>query len=144
MFYAGVSSHQLLQNSTLVVNDSEGNAQVTKLLTHFYGMAGVVIPISDNVIFRPSILTKYVRNAPPQLDLNASFLLVNKLWLGVSYRTEKAVSFMTEINIADNFRVGYSYDIWMNELKAYNKGSHEIRLSFDINVAKRILTPRYF
>jgi len=144
MFYAGLSSHQLLQNSTLVVNDEEGNTQVTKLLTHFYGMAGVAIPLGDNVIFRPSMLAKYVKNAPPQLDLNASFLFSNKLWAGVSYRTEKAISFMTEINIADNFRVGYSYDIWMNELKAYNKGSHEIRLSFDINIAKRILTPRYF
>jgi type IX secretion system PorP/SprF family membrane protein len=143
-FYAGLSSHQLLQNSTLVVEDSEGNTQVTKLLTHFYAMAGTAIPISDNVIFRPSMLAKYVKNAPPQLDLNASFLFSNIIWLGVSYRTEKAVSFMTEINIAENFRVGYSYDIWMNELKSYNKGSHEIRLSFDINVAKRILTPRYF
>lgn len=143
-FYAGISSHQLLQNQTLLVQDSEGNTQVTKLLTHFYGMAGVAIPVGENVIFRPSVLAKYVKNSPPQVDLNASFLFANTIWLGVSYRTEKAVSFMTEINIAQNFRVGYSYDVWFNELKSYNKGSHEIRLSFDINVAKRILTPRYF
>jgi type IX secretion system PorP/SprF family membrane protein len=143
-FFAGLSSHQLLQNNTLVTTDAEGNTQVSKLLTHFYGMTGVVLPLGDNVMFRPSLLAKYVKNAPPQLDLNASFLFANKFWLGASYRTEKAVSFMTEINIADNFRVGYSYDVWLNELKAYNKGSHEIRLSFDINVGKRLLTPRYF
>jgi hypothetical protein len=29
-------------------------------------------------------------------------------------------------------------------LQSYNKGSHEIRISFDFNVGKRILTPRYF
>jgi len=143
-FFAGLSSHQLLQNQTLSVSDSEGNTQVSKLLTHFYGMTGVIVPISDNVIFRPSLLVKYVKNSPPQLDLNASFLFADKLWLGVSYRTEKAISIISEINIKQNIRVGYSYDIWLNELKAYNKGSHEIRLSFDINVAKRILTPRYF
>jgi type IX secretion system PorP/SprF family membrane protein len=143
-FFAGLSSHQLLQNNTLVTSDAEGNTQVSKLLTHFYGMTGVIIPLGDNVIFRPSMLVKYVKNAPPQLDLNASFLFADKFWLGASYRTENAVSFLTEINIANNFRVGYSYDIWLNELKAYNKGSHEIRLSFDINVAKRLLTPRYF
>jgi type IX secretion system PorP/SprF family membrane protein len=143
-FFAGLSSHQLLQNQTLSVSDSEGNTQVSKLLTHFYGMTGAIVPISDNVIFRPSLLVKYVKNSPPQLDLNASFLFADKLWLGVSYRTEKAISIISEINIKQNIRVGYSYDIWLNELKAYNKGSHEIRLSFDINVAKRILTPRYF
>ena len=127
-----------------LVKDSSGNTQFSKLLTHFYGMAGVAIPMGENVVFRPSFLAKYVTNAPPQLDINASFLFANTLWLGASYRTEKAVSFITEINIAQNFRIGYSYDIWLNGLKAYNKGSHEIRLSFDINVGKRILSPRYF
>jgi type IX secretion system PorP/SprF family membrane protein len=144
-FYAGISSHQLLQNQSLVVQDSAtGNTQFTKLLTHFYGMTGVAIPLGDNIVFRPSLLAKFVKNAPPQLDLNASFLFVNTFWLGVSYRTEKAISFITEINVTQSLRVGYSYDIWLNELKAYNKGSHEIRLSYDFNVNKRMLTPRYF
>ncbi len=143
-FYAGLSSRQLLQNETIIVTDTAGNTQFSKLLTHFYGMTGVAIPLSENVVFRPSLLVKFVQNAPPQLDLNASFLFANILWLGASYRTEKAVSLITEVNIAQNLRIGYSYDIWLNELKAYNKGSHEIRLSYDFNVKKRILTPRYF
>jgi type IX secretion system PorP/SprF family membrane protein len=143
-FYAGLSSYQLLQNQTMVVEEPDGNTQFSKLLIHFYGMTGVAIPLGDNVVFRPSLLAKYVKNAPPQLDLNASFLFANILWLGVSYRTEKAISLITEINIAQNLRIGYSYDIWLNELKAYNKGSHEIRLSYDFNVSKRMLTPRYF
>jgi type IX secretion system PorP/SprF family membrane protein len=143
-FYAGLSSQQLLQNQTLVVDETDGNTQFSKLLTHFYGMTGVAIPMGENVVFRPSMLAKYVKNAPVQLDLNASFLFANTLWLGASYRTEKAVSLMTEVTIAQNLRLGYSYDIWLNELKAYNRGSHEIRLSFDFNVSKRMLTPRYF
>jgi len=143
-FYAGVSSHQLLQNQTLLVKDSVGNTQFSKLKTHFYGMTGAAFPLGENVVFRPSLLAKFVNNAPPQLDLNASFLFANTLWLGVSYRTEKAISLITEINIAQNFRIGYSYDIWINELQAYNKGSHEVRLSFDFNVGRRILSPRYF
>jgi hypothetical protein len=52
---------------------------------------------------------------------------------------------MTELNITENLRIGYSYDIWFNELQAYNKGSHEIRLGFDLGVFdKRMLNPRYF
>ena len=143
-FFAGISSRQLLQNQSLIVKDTLGNTQFTKLLTHFYGMTGAAIPLGENVVFRPSLLAKFVKNAPPQLDVNASFLFANTLWVGASYRTEKVVSFIAEINIAQNFRIGYSYDIWLNELKAYNKGSHEFRLSFDINVGKRLLSPRYF
>jgi type IX secretion system PorP/SprF family membrane protein len=143
-FYAGISSRQLLQNQSLLVKDSIGNTQFTKLMTHFYGMTGAAFPLGENVVFRPSLLAKFVNNAPPQLDLNASFLFAQTLWLGVSYRTEKAISLITEVNIAQNLRIGYSYDIWLNELQAYNKGSHEIRMSFDFNVGKRMLSPRYF
>lgn len=143
-FYAGVSARQLLQNQSLLSTDQLGNTQFSKLATHFYAMTGAAFPLSDNVVFRPSLLAKFVNNAPPQLDLNASFLFANTLWVGASYRTEKAIVLITEVNIAQNLRIGYSYDIWMNELQSYNKGSHEIRISFDFNVGKRILTPRYF
>jgi type IX secretion system PorP/SprF family membrane protein len=143
-FYAGLSTLHLFQNLSTMVQDSAGNTQYTKLVSHFYGMTGAAFPLGDKVVFRPSLLAKFVQNAPPQVDLNASFLFVNTLWLGLSYRTENAISFITEVNIAQNFRIGYSYDIWLNELKIYNKGSHEIRLSYDFNVGNRILSPRYF
>jgi type IX secretion system PorP/SprF family membrane protein len=143
-FYAGISSQQLLQNQSLVFTDNAGTKQFTKLLAHFYAMSGVAIPLNNNIVFRPSVLAKFVKNAPPQLDLNASFLFNNKFWLGASYRTVKAVSFITEFAVTQNFRIGYSYDIWLNELKSYNKGSHEIRMSFELNNNKRLLTPRYF
>jgi len=143
-FYAGVSARQLLQNQSLLSTDQVGNTQFSKLATHFFAMTGAAFPLNDNVVFRPSLLAKFVNNAPPQLDLNASFLFANTLWVGASYRTEKAIALITEVNIAQNLRIGYSYDIWMNELQSFNNGSHEIRISFDFNVGKRILTPRYF
>ncbi len=141
-YYFGFSSKQLFQNqmSVVSVNGREG---FTKLLRHFYGMAGAAFPLSDQVVFRPSVLVKFVQNAPPQLDLNASFLFAKTFWIGASYRTEKAFSILTELNVSPNLRLGYSYDIWFNELKGYNKGSHEIRLGFDFGKS-RMLTPRYF
>ena len=142
-FYFGLSSKQLLQNQTAVVV-VDGKNQFTKLLRHFYGIAGVAFPVSDNLVFRPSLLVKYVTHAPPQLDLNLSFLIGSSFWLGASYRTEKAVSLMTEIRVTPTVRIGYSYDIWLNELRAYNKGSHELRIGFDIVRKSRMITPRYF
>jgi type IX secretion system PorP/SprF family membrane protein len=143
-YYVGVSSKQLFQNQMGVVT-VDGRDEFTKLLRHFYGMAGAAFQLSDEVVFRPSMLVKFVQNAPAQMDLNASFQLFGSFWAGVSYRTEKAMSFMTEFNISDNMRIGYSYDVWFNELQAYNKGSHEIRLGFDLDIFKRrMLSPRYF
>lgn len=144
-YYLGLSSKQLFGNTALTITDKNSNTQFYKLVNHFYGIAGLAIPLSDNLVFRPSALAKYAPNAPLQVDLNASFLINNIFWIGASYRTEKAVSFITEINLTENLRLGYSYDIWLNELKVLNKGSHEIRLGYDFNLYNsRMRTPRYF
>lgn len=143
-YYLGFSSKQLLQNQMSIVQVN-GKDEFTKLLRHFYGMAGAAFPLSEGLVFRPGLLVKFVQNAPPQMDLNASFLFSNTFWLGASYRTEKAISLMTEFNLTENLRLGYSYDLWFNELQAHNKGSHEVRLGFDFDILKkRMLTPRYF
>jgi len=143
-YYIGLSSKQLFQNQMGIVNVN-GKDQFTKLLRHFYGMAGAALPVSDGVVFRPSILAKFVKNAPPQLDLNLSLLLADFVWLGASYRTERALSVMTEFLATRNLRIGYAYDIWFNELQVHNKGSHEVRLGVDLDVFRfRMMTPRYF
>jgi type IX secretion system PorP/SprF family membrane protein len=143
-FYAGFSSHQLLQNQWLVVYDTLGNSGFSKLFRHFYFMSGGAVEIGDNLVFKPSMIAKYVKNAPVQFDFNISFLISKVLWLGAAYRTHSAISLITEFNVTQNMRIGYSYDMWLNELKIERNGSHEFRLSFEINNNKRMKTPRYF
>ncbi len=142
--FAGISSKQLLQNQYGMVNVN-GKSAYSRLMRHFYGMGGLALPISDKLIFRPSTLIKYVANAPLQVDINASFLINEQVWLGMTYRTEHALVFITEFNIGSKLRIGYSYDLYLNELINNNKGSHEIRLGLDIDMLRnRMLTPRYF
>jgi type IX secretion system PorP/SprF family membrane protein len=142
--YVGISSKQLLQNEYGMVTVN-GKKTYSKLLRHFYGIAGLAIPLSDKVIFRPSALVKYVKNAPWQLDLNASILFNDLFWLGMTYRTDGDIVFLTEINISRKYRIGYSYDVNVKDMIHYNSGSHEIRLGVDLDLLKnRMYTPRYF
>jgi type IX secretion system PorP/SprF family membrane protein len=143
--FAGVSSKQLLQNEYGMVTGEDGTKTYSKLLRHFYGMAGIAVPVSDMVVFRPSVLVKYVKNAPWQMDLNASFLFNDLFWLGMSYRTDGDLVFLTEFNISRKFRIGYSYDVNVTDRIHHNSGSHEIRLGIDLDLLKnRMYTPRYF
>jgi len=142
--FAGLSSKQLFQNEYGLAKIDD-KTTYTKLLRHFYGMAGLAVPLNDKLIFRPSLLAKFVKNAPLQFDVNANLLFGDIFWIGASYRTEKAIVFLTEFRISEKFRVGYSYDIYLNELQPQNKGSHEIRLGIDIDTFhSRMMTPRYF
>ena len=143
-WYAGISSKQLLQNEYGLVT-VDGKQTYSKLLRHFYGMAGVAVPVADRVIFKPSVLVKYVQNAPWQMDLNASMLLNDLLCLGMVYRTNGDLVFLTEITFGGKYRFGYSYDVNVKDRIHYNSGSHEIRLGIDLDLLKnRMFTPRYF
>lgn len=143
--FAGISSKQLLQNEYGMVTGSDGKKTYSRLMRHFYAMAGLAIPVSDNLIFRPSALVKYVPDAPWQLDLNASFLVHELIWLGMGYRTDGDLVFLTELNIGRKYRLGYSYDVNVKDRINYNSGSHEIRLGLDLDLLKnRMFTPRYF
>lgn len=146
-FYVGISSAHLMQNKIVVAeNTTDDKTSFTKLLRHFYAIGGVGIPISDNLILRPSTVLKYVANSPVQADLNLSLLIREVFWIGLGYRTENCMNLMAEVIIAKNLHIGYSYDAWFNPLNAYNKGSHEIRLGYDIDVFKkeRMSSPRLF
>lgn len=142
-YYFGLSSKHLMQKE-FSYHREDGQSVYGKLLRHFYGMAGVAIPMTDHITFRPSTLIKYVANAPMQVDVNASFLFNDVFWVGASYRTQRALVLITEICLSEKLRLGYSYDFYMNELEGYNRGSHEIMLRYDINWDGRMLTPRYF
>jgi type IX secretion system PorP/SprF family membrane protein len=142
--FLGVSSKQLLQNDFgYAVKD--GKSSFSKLTRHFYLMGGFAMPLDDKIVFRPSMMAKYTPNAPVQIDLNASILFGNVFWVGASYRSAKAISFMTEFKISDRLKLGYSYDLYLNELQPFNYGSHEIRLGFEFPLYEsRMRTPRYF
>jgi type IX secretion system PorP/SprF family membrane protein len=146
-YYFGISSTHLLEEQFMIATDNQtSSTSFSKLLRHFYGMAGYVIPVSDEITLKPSVLLRYVANSPLQADINFNMLIHSIIWIGVGYRTESSITLMTEVNIAKGLRVGYSYDMWFNPLQSNSKGSHEIRLGYDLDLFNtgRMSSPRYF
>ncbi|HHG83514.1 MAG TPA: type IX secretion system membrane protein PorP/SprF [Bacteroidetes bacterium] len=141
-FYLGASAPRLIEQS-LAQNKSISSAIQSR---HYFFTTGLVLGADHAVVkFRPSILVKYQDAAPVQFDLNAHFLIADRLWLGASYRTQDAIVLMAELNLSTFFRIGYAYDITTSDLKNYSTGSHEFMLGFDLNFHKRaMISPRYF
>lgn len=108
-------------------------------------VGGRAFRINRELIFKPSVLIRAAINQPAFIDLNASLLIREKLWLGASYRRGYGVVAMIEYNIDKSLRFGYSYDISVTSLNRQNWGSHEIFIGYDINLFRsRIVSPRYF
>ena len=143
-FYAGVSVPNLLRNK--YKNPYVVSADVAaRQRVHVFGTAGVVVPLGENIDFKPSMLVKITQSAPIEFDFNASIFFNKTLWLGASYRTGDAMIFMLEYVFKNKYRIGYAYDLTLTELNNYNNGSHELMLGVDLGWTKsRIKTPRYF
>lgn len=115
------------------------------LRRHYLLTAGVIFDVAKQIKLKPSILVKYVESAPMELDINLSAVINDAFWLGVSYRTNDAVALIFEYQTNSYFRIGYSYDITLSNLRSYSNGSHEIMIGVDFGKdLKKIKTPRYF
>ena len=106
--------------------------------------AGVSVPNPD-VVIKPSVLVKYVQNAPVEADFNVNVLFAQVLWVGGSYRTGDSFVALLELQLTKKFRLGYSYDFTTTDVKNYSAGSHEIMIGYDFGYdIMKVKTPRYF
>lgn len=140
-FYVGFAVPHILTNDFV----SEGGQLVYDQERHFYLTSGAVFDLNHWLKFKPSLLFKAVPGAPVELDLNGNFLLNNVLWVGAGLRSYDSVHLMTQLQLTNQFAVGYTFDLTTTELRRENSGTHEIMLNYRFNFnRKRIITPRYF
>jgi len=141
-FYLGLSVNHLAgiskSNSSM-----DGNSEF--ILDRHYSLAtGYAFAANPNIVVKPSLLVKYVNGAPINIDINTSVLFSKVFWLGASYRSSGSIILITEYNISDFLRIGYSYDFILGNLKKYNSGSHELFIGVDFALGKqKTISPRY-
>lgn len=142
-FYVGLSIPNILKTKHF----EKSNGIITKASEemHAFFTAGVVFELSDELKFKPSVLSKFALHTPLSLDVSANFLLNNKLEFGASYRWDDAVSGMFNVLVSDNLKVGYAYDHTLSNLGMFNSGSHEIFILFDFSfIGAQVKSPRFF
>lgn len=142
--YIGFSIPRLLSMS--LSNSSLSTAATSR---HYYFAAGYVFKINSVIDFKPSVLLKITENAPITLDINASFFLFERFWVGGMYRFHESAGMNLAYIVKDFMMIGYAFDYPFNDLRTNNSitnfGSHEVVLSFDFMKKKRsIVGPRYF
>jgi len=142
-YYLGLSVPKLIENK--INKNGVSTQSISKEQMHVFFMAGYVFDVNRIVKFKPSILTKYVKNAPVSLDMTGTFLFYERLWLGAMYRVGDSFGGLFQLQATNQLKIGYSYDLPVSELGAYNSGTHEIMVTFDFNFGRgRVRSPRYF
>ena len=140
-FYAGFSAPYLLNN--LYPNHQETSQ--ARQYRHWFASAGYVLELNRDLKLKPNVLVKAVQGAPVEVDLNANLLIKETLWVGMSYRSFDALSWLVEFQFTPKLRAGYAYDMTVSPLRQVNNGSHELMLNYRLSFQKsKIITPRYF
>jgi type IX secretion system PorP/SprF family membrane protein len=140
-FYAGLSVPYGLNNK---VADFENINSVATQKRYYYLTGGYSLEVSPVVKLLPSMLLRFQEQAPLSVDINLVTVFYDVVGLGVSYRNGgtwsplrgDAIVGMFELQINENFHVGYAYDFTLSQLAAYSNGSHEIMLNYRIKIPK--------
>jgi type IX secretion system PorP/SprF family membrane protein len=99
--------------------------------------AGVSLPMTPDLVFRPSVLVLVPTDNELQIDYNLKAYIQQRLWIGASYRAVKSMVIMAGFHISDALSASYSYEMSMNGFKQFNDGSHELVVGIRLNNFKR-------
>jgi type IX secretion system PorP/SprF family membrane protein len=108
----------------------------TYLVRHYYLMGGYNIKLSDPLFeLRPSFLFKSDL-ASWQLDINTNIVFNKRFWGGITYRVQDAIALLMGMEMENGLRVGYSFDLVTSSLSRYGYGSHEIFVSYSLDLER--------
>ncbi len=141
-FYLGLSVPRITENSFVEGSESYGNGNEVR---HYYGMMGVVFNMNENLVLRPSVMTRVSQGAPYSVDININTVLYDKFWLGAMYRLNESFGGIIQFQINPQVKFGYAFDLNTNQLSSYHSGTHEIMINYEFNFNKeKVINPRYF
>jgi type IX secretion system PorP/SprF family membrane protein len=142
-YYVGLSAPKLMENE---IDAVDGSGIVTAAeVRHYFLVAGYVMDIDRSLKFKPSLMVRSVSGAPLSIDVNANFLVRDRIWLGAMYRVGNSFGVLGQYQVNDQFRIGYAFDLTTTKLGAYNAGTHEVMLNYDFRFfTGRTVSPRYF
>jgi type IX secretion system PorP/SprF family membrane protein len=104
------------------------------LKRHYYLSGGYNIKLSDPLFeLRPSVLVKSDL-AGWQVDLNANLVYNDRLWGGITYRTQDAVALLMGLELLNGLKVGYSFDLTTSAIGRYGYGSHELFIGYSLDL----------
>ena len=125
-YYIGLSSTQVFQTKKSPTTST--GIILYQNVRHYYLTGGydITLPAFQGYVFTPSVFLKSDGNII-QTDFNLMAKYNNKVWGGLGYRINDAVSLMVGVAYKD-IEIGYAYDVPTSKVAA--TGSHEIMVRY--------------
>jgi type IX secretion system PorP/SprF family membrane protein len=138
-----------IYKSRISVDDTKG-LEGARVSPHIYFTATGLVPITEKVDFKPSLLVGYVSGAPTTVNVNFAAVYANKVMGGVSYRSGgdgngDSIDLLLFYQISNNIGFGGAYDIGISDIARQTAGSFEVMGRFDFGSQRDdLVSPRFF
>ncbi len=141
--FLGISVPMFLSHN---FNSSSGNFELVNDYQqyNYFINGGYLFSLSSRWKLLPSSMIRYSPAGNMQLDLNSFFIFDDRIWFGVSYRSNKSFVGHLLYQVNNQLSVAYSYDLGFGEIGGYMGGSHEVTLRYDFRYLIDVIGPRYF
>jgi type IX secretion system PorP/SprF family membrane protein len=129
-YFLGFSMPKMIRNH--YINSQDAYNDDNREERHFFIWAGLLFDLNGRLRFKPSLIGRIVNGAPVSLDVNATFVLDDRIWLGAIYRLGVNWGGLVKWQLNKELNVGYSYDFGSTRLSGYGTATHEIYISIDL------------
>lgn len=142
-YYGGFALHHITEPNQSFQN-TEGNVLPRKMTVH----AGMMIPLeggrNPESFISPNIA--YIRQQLFSQIIFGGYFIKKHFTVGAMFRQTdpNADAVMALVGLKkDAFRIGYSYDITVSDLKSAGRGSHEVSLIIELPPSRRTPTRKW-
>lgn len=133
-FSFGIASTQLLDND-MVVNQVVTESSYGR---HWFAYGMYQLDISKDFIVEPHFMIQTIGNAPRSFNFGSRIIYDKRYWINIAYRFADAVNFGFGMNIARNFRFGYTYDFGVGSFQSITNNVHELQIGYVIGSNRKI------
>ena len=123
-FYAGYSIKSVAGDALQFNRD----AVQAKLIAHHYLSFGTKIEVKDYMYLQPGIMVRAAKETKSSIDINVTAHYKKLAFAGLSLRPGDAFVGMFGFYFNNHYKISYSYDAGINNLRSTNGGSHEFML----------------
>jgi len=125
-FYASFSVLNILQTRHYKKSGNVVSSASDRMV--FYGSAGYVISLDNQLSLKPSLLVKYTQHVPLATDVSLNLLWKNAFELGVSYRFDDSISSVLQLSLSRQLKAGFSYTSYLLS------SDHDINSAFEVGL----------
>jgi type IX secretion system PorP/SprF family membrane protein len=142
-YFAGLSVPRL-SNYTFDHNKNRYTLNFDPGQYYYLLNTGYLIRLSQGLNLLPSTLITFSPGEKLLYDINAHFIIVDRVWIGASYRNKRSVAGLIQFGISNQLRLAYSYDFDFGSIGQYSSGSHEIMVRYEFRYKIDVVNPLIF